>query len=298
MTIIAIPTSNSDVFSEIPKRVQNAAYTRYVRNCGFTPILVPLEADPEEIVAISDGLLLAGGVDIDPMLFGYPNNGSVYIDPERDKAEIKLFHVFRTAGKKIFGICRGMQLSFRLYLQSLGDSEESLFFDYIENIGGHAQTGTLHARRSIPTHFTKANMPGLFNTAMEPKYQMMPVNSMHHQACVFNHGELNAAAYPAKPAGTKGSRFPKGFSAAEPFITKVGNLEVLAWSLRSVEKPKNEKIIEDHWCIIEAFKITGWGGDIMGIQWHAEEMNTVELFHNFIRPTTEEAAPMVLSARN
>lgn len=294
MTIIAIPTNNSDVFSEVPKRAQNAAYAQYVKNSGFTPILVPMEADPDEIADMADGLLLAGGIDVDPMYYGFPNNGSMYTNPAKDSAERELLHAFRMRGKKTFAICRGMQLIFREYLRSLGNSEELKFFDYLEHIGGHGQTSALHAKRSIPTHYVKADMPNLFNTVMKPRYQMMPVNSMHHQACVFEHGTLNDKIFPEKAAGTKGSRFPKGFNASEPFITKVGNLEVLAWSLRSVEKPKNERNIRDHWCIIESFKITDWGGDILAVQWHPEELKTYELLNNFMTDTAAEAAPMVL----
>ena len=295
MTIIAIPTNNSDEFSEVPKRAQNAAYVKYAQACGFTPILVPMEADPDEIADIADVLLLAGGIDVDPMYYGMPNNGSVYTNPDKDASERNLLHAFRLRGKKTFAICRGMQLVFREYVHMLGDVEEAAFFDYIENIGGHGQTSMLHARRSIPSHYVKADMSALFNSPMKPRYQMLPVNSMHHQACVFNHGELHEKVFPAKPVGTKGSRFPKGFNASEPFITKVGNLEVLAWSLRSVEKPKNEKRIEDHWCIIESFRISDWGGDILAVQWHPEELKTYELLNNFMNSDSTETAPMVLS---
>lgn len=294
--IIAIPTNNSDRFSEVSKRTQNAAYAKYVQACGFTPVLVPMEADPETIADMADGLLLAGGIDVDPMFYGLPNNGSVYTDPDKDASERQLFHAFRVRNKKVFGICRGMQLIFREYLHMLGDSEESLFFDYMEHIGGHSQTSSLHARRSIPSHYVMANMPGLFSTGIKPEHQKIPVNSMHHQACIFNHGELNNEIFAPKPAGTKGGRFPKGFKASEPYVTKVGNIEILAWSLRSVEKPKNEKNIEDHWCIIESFRINDWGGDILAVQWHPEELKTYALLGNFMKsaPKAEEA-PLIIS---
>lgn len=295
--IIAIPANSSDEFSEVPKISQNAAYAKYVKASGFTPVLIPLEADPEEIADMADALLLAGGIDVDPMFYGLPNNNCVYTNPAKDAAERALFHAFRLRKKKIFGICRGMQLIFREYLAYLGKlsgNTESLFFDYMEHIPGHSQTTGLHARRGIPTHFVKANMPALFNTPMKPIYQMLPVNSMHHQACVFNHGELNDAMFPPKPTGAKSARFPKGFVANEPYVTKVGLLEVLAWSLRSVEKPKNEKNVADHWCIIESFRINNWGGDILAVQWHPEELKTYELLINFMGDKAEETAPMVL----
>lgn len=56
------------------------------------------------------GLLLAGGGDIDPAYFGQKNRGSAPADPTRDQRELALFQAFAQAGKPIFGICRGMQL--------------------------------------------------------------------------------------------------------------------------------------------------------------------------------------------
>ena len=72
--IIAIPTNNSG--KEIEQRNQNAAYIKWVTNAGYTPILVPMEANINDIVKISDGLLLAGGIDIDPIYYGYDNSSS------------------------------------------------------------------------------------------------------------------------------------------------------------------------------------------------------------------------------
>lgn len=294
--IIAIPANLSDEFEETPKVSQNAAYAKYVSSCGFTPVVIPFESDPNVIADMADALLLAGGIDVDPMYYGLPNNGSIYTNPTKDAAERALFHAFRVRGKKVFGICRGMQLIFREYLMSIADSEESKFFDYVENIGGHSQSGGLHLRRCIPSHYVKANMPKLFNTKMAPEYQKLPVNSLHHQACIFKHGALHEAAYPVKPTNVKGSRFPRGFNATEPFITMVGNIEILAWSLRSVEKPKNDKDIASHWCIIESYKIHGWGSDILAVQWHPEELRTYELLANFINADNKNAAPIVLGA--
>ena len=57
-----------------------------------------------------DGLLLTGGDDLDPALFGQPNQGSEGIDPARDQAELVLTKAFADAGKPILGICRGHQL--------------------------------------------------------------------------------------------------------------------------------------------------------------------------------------------
>lgn len=57
-----------------------------------------------------DGLILCGGDDVDPALFGQENRGSYGISPDRDRAELALIDAFLKAGKPILGICRGHQI--------------------------------------------------------------------------------------------------------------------------------------------------------------------------------------------
>jgi putative glutamine amidotransferase len=67
--------------------------------------------DPGEILDKLDGLILAGGCDIDPSSYGeepHPQtNGTV---PERDRAEIALTQAAVERDMPVLGICRGMQL--------------------------------------------------------------------------------------------------------------------------------------------------------------------------------------------
>lgn len=57
-----------------------------------------------------DGLLLGGGEDVQPALFGQEDRGSGPADPARDRAELALLEAYWKAGKPILGICRGMQI--------------------------------------------------------------------------------------------------------------------------------------------------------------------------------------------
>jgi len=54
------------------------------------------------------GLLLPGGGDLDPALFGQENQGSRGVDPDLDRAELGLVAQF--SGRPILGICRGLQV--------------------------------------------------------------------------------------------------------------------------------------------------------------------------------------------
>lgn len=57
-----------------------------------------------------DGLLLAGGGDMEPARFGQPDCGSRDIDPARDGAELALLDAFFAAGKPVLALCRGFQV--------------------------------------------------------------------------------------------------------------------------------------------------------------------------------------------
>ena len=57
-----------------------------------------------------DGLLLTGGGDVAPHLYGQENRGSMPPDPDRDRTELALAHAYLAAGKPILGICRGTQV--------------------------------------------------------------------------------------------------------------------------------------------------------------------------------------------
>lgn len=57
------------------------------------------------------GLILAGGGDMDPALFGQADHGSGNIDRRRDEAELALLDDFLGAGRPVLGICRGHQVA-------------------------------------------------------------------------------------------------------------------------------------------------------------------------------------------
>jgi putative glutamine amidotransferase len=65
----------------------------------------------DDYVDALDGLILQGGADIDPALYGEPiTHARGRIDAVRDRFEIEMLHAFARAGKPVFGICRGLQL--------------------------------------------------------------------------------------------------------------------------------------------------------------------------------------------
>lgn len=94
--------------------VMNHLYCDAVIQAGGTPVLIPLsqdEATLRDLYERLDGILLAGGADIDPASYGadrHPACGPT--DPARDQIEIRLTRWALDDGKPLLGICRGMQM--------------------------------------------------------------------------------------------------------------------------------------------------------------------------------------------
>jgi putative glutamine amidotransferase len=81
---------------------------------GFALMLPPdprLVEDPGEALELIDGLILAGGADIDPGSYGQPVHAeTVGAVAERDAFEIALARRAIELDLPVLGICRGMQL--------------------------------------------------------------------------------------------------------------------------------------------------------------------------------------------
>jgi putative glutamine amidotransferase len=90
-------------------------YITAIQRAGGLALMIPpdesLVEDPDQALDLIDGLILAGGADIDPSSYGaevHPKTkGSV---PERDRSEIALARRAIERDIPVLGICRGMQL--------------------------------------------------------------------------------------------------------------------------------------------------------------------------------------------
>jgi len=81
-----------------------APYERALREVGIEPVRNPASLDS------LDGLLLSGGADINPALYGQTIAGSDEVDDARDELEIRLLREALTADLPVLAICRGLQL--------------------------------------------------------------------------------------------------------------------------------------------------------------------------------------------
>jgi len=86
-------------------------YVESVRRAGGEPrVLDPLKENPAQVPAEIDGLLLTGGVDVDPARYGEERHPTVNVEPDRDAFEFALLAHSREARLPVFGICRGLQV--------------------------------------------------------------------------------------------------------------------------------------------------------------------------------------------
>lgn len=106
---------NLDVRQEATTRYSvNRAYVQAVIKAGGIPVLLPPMNDRQmkAFVKELDGLLLIGGRDYSPELFGeIPSPTVVRLDPEREDFDLRLCrHVIKNTKLPVLGICGGMQL--------------------------------------------------------------------------------------------------------------------------------------------------------------------------------------------
>jgi gamma-glutamyl-gamma-aminobutyrate hydrolase PuuD len=250
MKTIALPIGVED------KRVAiNKAYVDYVLKAGFVPMLIS-PASSEVLTAQMqkcDGLLLPGGIDIDPMYYGDNNHASYSVDPAKDSFERELFWYFINNKKPVFGICRGLQLVAREFIATNFDAvKDTLVFG--QHIGDHTRNTNLQVARSIPTHFVEAYTSLLYSGAVKGDISWKPVNSMHHQ---YLHCNLETKVVKNKPI------------VELPDKTR---LIITAYTREGLAK--NELGV-----VIEGFIIPSW--KVACVQWHPEELEDFALIKNF-----------------
>lgn len=97
---------------DTPAALLPYGYVRAVEAAGGRPVLLPpMREGIEETLAVVNGLIFAGGADLDPMLYGAPAHPQTSgVRQDRDGGESSLLAAALTQGIPVLGICRGMQL--------------------------------------------------------------------------------------------------------------------------------------------------------------------------------------------
>lgn len=150
-------------------------YGRAILQAGGLPLIVPI-VDEEDIPLLCerlDGLIVTGGGDINPTLYGEEPHirlGAVY--PGSDQYEKELILNFLELDKPFIGMCRGMQM---LNVSLGGTIYQDLEAQYEGTLYQHKQM----AMRTHRTHSVTLEDESRLIKIMEEK--TFNVNSFHHQ---------------------------------------------------------------------------------------------------------------------
>jgi putative glutamine amidotransferase len=171
--IIVTLTNPERAADPLAARAKNQLYLDAIVRHGGQPVALDERASAKErstAFGAMHGLLITGGADLDPALYGETPNGAKAPDPGRDEIDGAAFSAATARGIPILGVCRGLQavnvFSGGGLVQHL-DDHESLPYP------AHAAEATRHELRLVPG----TRLHRLLHGQSE-----IEVNSFHHQA--------------------------------------------------------------------------------------------------------------------
>lgn len=147
------------------------AYAEKIAQAGGIPVYLPSGMDVESLIGTIDGLVLSGGQDLDPSLYGRQPSPTVHaFDPEQDRFDIALTLRACDAGVPVLGCCRGVQV---INVAFGGTLIEDL---PAQNILGHNV-------RDYPPSARRHEVEVLDGSRLRSIYgESTRVNTFHHQA--------------------------------------------------------------------------------------------------------------------
>jgi anthranilate synthase component 2/putative glutamine amidotransferase len=155
---------------DVPAVLLPATYADAVAACGGEPVLLPTGSVSPGVVAHLDGLVLAGGADVDPARYGQPPGPhTTVVRPDRDAAELAVLAAVLERDLPLLAICRGMQLLNVL----LGG-------DLVQHLPDVPAAGVHHAGPGLFAHREVTTVPGSALAALLGP--TAPAECHHHQA--------------------------------------------------------------------------------------------------------------------
>jgi putative glutamine amidotransferase len=159
------------------------SYVRMVRAAGARPVVLPPdEAGAPDLVRRLDGLVLAGGADIEPARYGAEQHELTVTRPDRDTGELAVLDAALAVDLPVLGVCRGMELLAVAY----GGTLHQHLPDLLAGERGHQPEPGVYG--SHPARFAPGSRAStIFGERAE-------VNSYHHQA-VADAGALTVTGW-------------------------------------------------------------------------------------------------------
>ncbi len=169
----------------VPADLLPAAYARAVERAGGVPVLVPVlatEQAAEAVVGRLDGLIIAGGADVDPARYGEQPHPAVTVwYDDRDASELWLLAAAERRGVPVLGICRGMQV--------MAVAAGGALTQHLPDVVGHA------------AHAGTATEYGRVGVRVEPGHRISALIGTviqapcHHHQAVERHPGFVATAF-------------------------------------------------------------------------------------------------------
>ena len=166
-------------------------YISAIRRAGGIPILLPPgETSIETLITLLDGIVLSGGGDIDPGLYGGQMHPEVYnVDADRDLLELELTRHILSRDLPTLAICRGCQM----VNVALGGS----LYEHLPDVVGEDVLHRLPPREPTPHAVSLVEGTGLAQLLARSTFDAA---SWHHQAIKQLGRGLRVAAH--APDGT------------------------------------------------------------------------------------------------
>ena len=146
-------------------------YLEAVHRAGGDPIPISPGSDPAEreaAFASMEGLLLTGGADLDPSLYGEVAHATVHVEPARDALELEAWQAARERQVPVLGVCRGFQ--------AINVFSGGTLVQHLEGHDDPTSAPVGHSLRLDPT----SRLAGILGETQPITFA--DVNSYHHQA--------------------------------------------------------------------------------------------------------------------
>lgn len=163
----------SSAFRGVRRDFTNEAYTASLVKAGSLPVLLPtILSEVDALLHLCDGILLPGGFDIEPELYGEKRSSLCgKIEKESDLFQLELLRSAQRRGIPVLGICKGLQLI-------------NVFFGgkLYQDLSLSGEKGIIHAQR-------QKDVPFFHTVTLQKETKLskifglpsLSVNSFHHQ---------------------------------------------------------------------------------------------------------------------
>lgn len=163
-------------------------YIDTVQGAGATPIMLPVGTaeDAKNMVSLIDALILTGGHDVNPALYGEePHRNLTGIFPKRDAFDFALYAAAIEKGIPVLGVCRGLQI---INVYHGGSLYQDLPAQYGDELLLHVQKAPF----DIPMHSISVQTESRLYETVGAHTR---VNTFHHQAIKQLGNDLKAVAH-------------------------------------------------------------------------------------------------------